>query len=209
MTRRKRPSARLGEHQTRTYVADVRRDGPDNATTVTIGTDAVDGHGTIVDPEGMRLSYGNRSFSGRFFVNHDMNLLAGFSPDPVRRGSSIVVRVPDENWDLEDEKIARWYRKVKGGLLDRASIGFVPIDGDYEEMDGRRVYRYTEWMLQEWSFTPISSNPEAEVTARATAPPSGPTRYVRVEDAKRLLEEQRRKRRAKARIIAERILDRR
>jgi len=159
----------LGQYQRRTYNADVRRSSDDQSTTVIINTDAVDGHGTIVDPEGMRLQHGNRRFSRNFFINHDMNLLAGHSPDPQYRGGSLQVQVHDDAWDHEDELIARWYRKVKNGLLGQASIGFMPIDGEYEERHGQRVYRYTEWMLREWSFVPIASNPEADVMSRTPA----------------------------------------
>jgi hypothetical protein len=256
----------LGQYQRRTYNADVRRSSDDQSTTVIINTDAVDGHGTIVDPEGMRLEHGNRRFSRNFFINHDMNLLAGESPQPQLRGGSLQVQVHDDAWDHEDELVERWYRKVKKGLLTQASIGFMPIDGEYTERNGQRVYRYTDWMLREWSFVPIASNPEADVTSRTPASrleqrlerierqlaqvaPEAPDssdatsrsvpdaasadqdpegkdrqgesrgpqatddggdsaaqRVLTVEDAKRLLREQRRKRREKAEEIAKRNL---
>jgi len=159
----------LGQYQRRTYNADVRRSSDGQSTTVIINTDAVDGHGTIVDPSGMRLQHGNRRFSRNFFINHDMNLLAGESPDPQYRGDALQVQVSDDAWDHEDELVERWYRKVKKGLLTQASIGFMPIDGEYTERNGERVYRYTDWMLREWSFVPIASNPEADVTSRTPA----------------------------------------
>ena len=260
----------LGEYQRRTYQADVRRSSDGTSTTVIINTDAVDAHGTIVDPDGMRLEHGNRRFSRNFFINHDMNLLAGESPEPQMRGGALQVQVPDSAWDHEDELVERWYRKVKKGLLTQASIGFMPIDGDYTERNGQRVYRYDDWMLREWSFVPIASNPEADVTSRQASPtvasrlerkierleqrlnevapeapessgsssersseggpadavpkgksPSGsqatdddpesgasgdPTRVITVEDARRLLRKQRRKRRQKAEEIAKRKL---
>jgi HK97 family phage prohead protease len=255
----------LGQYQRRTYQADVRRSSDGESTTVIINTDAVDGHGTIVDPSGMRLQHGNRRFSRNFFINHDMNLLAGESPEPQYRGDALQVQVSDDAWDHEDELVERWYRKVKKGLLTQASIGFMPIDGEYTERNGERVYRYTDWMLREWSFVPIASNPEADVTSRtpasrleqtiervltrkleevatsapnssddapASAGPSSadkdpegsrngseatddggesaadgePTRVLTVEDAKRLLREQKRKRREKAEKIAKRKL---
>ena len=159
----------LGQYQRRTYNADVRRSSDGQSTTVIINTDAVDGHGTIVDPSGMRLQHGNRRFSRNFFINHDMNLLAGESPEPQYRGDALQVQVSDDAWDHEDELVERWYRKVKKGLLTQASIGFMPIDGEYTERNGERVYRYTDWMLREWSFVPIASNPEADVTSRTPA----------------------------------------
>jgi len=159
----------LGQYQRRTYNADVRRSSDGQSTTVIINTDAVDGHGTIVDPSGMRLQHGNRRFSRNFFINHDMNLLAGESPDPQYRGDALQVQVSDDAWDHEDELVERWYRKVKKGLPTQASIGFMPIDGEYTERNGERVYRYTDWMLREWSFVPIASNPEADVTSRTPA----------------------------------------
>lgn len=252
----------LGQYQRRTYQADVRRSSDGESTTVIINTDAVDGHGTIVDPSGMRLQHGSRRFSRNFFINHDMNLLAGESPEPQYRGDALQVQVSDDAWDHEDELVERWYRKVKKGLLTQASIGFMPINGEYTERGGERVYRYTDWMLREWSFVPIASNPEADVTSRheatasrleqtiervltrkleevATSAPdssddapasAGPssadkdpegsrdgseatddgaesgTRVLTVQDAKRLLREQKQKRRERAEKIAKRKL---
>jgi len=200
-----------------------------------------------------------------------MNLLAGESPEPQYRGDALQVQVSDDAWDHEDELVERWYRKVKKGLLTQASIGFMPINGEYTERNGERVYRYTDWMLREWSFVPIASNPEADVTSRTPASrleqkierlerkldevapevpdssddsparaggssadqdPEGkgrhgdsqgpqatddgtesgasgsdePTRVLRVEDAKRLLREHKRKRRERAEEIAKRKL---
>lgn len=80
-----------------------------------------------------------------------------------------MVQVRDSDWDLEDEEIRKWHRKVKSGLLNRASIGFRPVEGHEDEVDGERIFRYTEWQLREWSFTPMASNMGATVQSRSAA----------------------------------------
>jgi len=155
----------IGEYQAREYVAECRRASSDDETVVMINTRQVDSYRTIIEPEGMRLD----AFYERFFINHDPNLLAGHSPTPQQRGEGIMVQVRDSDWDLEDEEIRKWHRKVKSGLLNRASIGFRPVEGHEDEVDGQRVFRYTEWQLREWSFTPMASNMGATVQSRSAA----------------------------------------
>ena len=155
----------IGEYQAREYVAECRRASSDDETVVMINTRQVDSYRTIIEPEGMRLD----AFYERFFINHDPNLLAGHSPTPQQRGEGIMVQVRDSDWDLEDEEIRKWHRKVKSGLLNRASIGFRPVEGHEDEVDGERIFRYTEWQLREWSFTPMASNMGATVQSRSAA----------------------------------------
>ena len=160
----------LGVHRRAAFGFEVRRDDQQRQTTLVISTGAVDGHRTVVDPEGADWS----DFRERFFINHDLNLLAGESPVPTLRNGQWEVAIDDDAWDHEDELVERWFRKVKSGLCREISLGFVPLDGVWEtrEVHGAetRVFRFTRWLGKEWSFVGMASNGEAVVTARAAEP---------------------------------------
>lgn len=160
----------LGVYHRSAFGFEVRRDEQARSTTLVITTGSVDGHRTVVDPDGADWS----DFRGRFFINHDLNLLAGESPVPVLRNGQWEVTISDDAWDHDDELVERWFRKVKSGLCREISLGFVPLDGVWEtrEVHGAetRVFRFTRWLGKEWSFVGMASNGEAVVTERAAAP---------------------------------------
>lgn len=167
---------REGEYCRREFVGvQVRRgtgrDGEDTRTTITVNTVGQDRHGTVIVPDGARLDNYNRN--PVVLINHSFSLLAGRSSVGLR-GGQLVAHMEDEDWDLEDEEIAKWHRKVKKGLMRAASIGFIPlrverelIDPAGDPHDYKNIrYRITEWELLEWSFVSVPSNPEAVVTER-------------------------------------------
>ena len=160
----------LGVHRRAAFGFEVRRDDQQRQTTLIISTGGVDGPRTIVDPEGGDWS----EFRERFFINHDLNLLAGESPVPTLRNGQWEVTVSDDAWDHDDELVERWFRKVKSGLCREISLGFVPLDGVWEtrEVHGAetRVFRFTRWLGKEWSFVGMASNGEAVVTERSAEP---------------------------------------
>ena len=157
----------LGAVQHRTVRCEVRRTDGEARTTLIINTADLDSHRTIVDPAGGEWD----EFRGRFFINHDLNLLAGFSPEPRMEGGNWVVTIDDAAWDHDDPEVERWFGKVKRGLCDEVSLGFRPVEGRWEtvNVEGReeRVFRYTRWKGLEWSFVGMGSNPGAVVTERA------------------------------------------
>lgn len=145
--------------------------GEDNRTTVTINTDEEDRHGTIIEPEGARLENYNRN--PIVLINHRYSLLAGTSAVSLRNGR-LVANMSDDDWDMDDPDIAKWFRKMKAGLLSAASIGFrsnevekelIDPDGDPYNWNNIR-YRITDWELLEWSWVTVPSNPGALVTSR-------------------------------------------
>src|SRR5690606_27741205 len=71
-------AARLGAVQHRTVRCEVRRTDGEARTTLIINTADLDSHRTIVDPAGGEWD----EFRGKFFINHDLDLLAGRSPEP-------------------------------------------------------------------------------------------------------------------------------
>lgn len=169
----------VGEYCRREVPVEVRRNrtkGADseNRTTVTINTADQDRHGTIIMPEGGDLA--NYSANPVVLINHDSRLLAANSSVSLQNGR-LVANVEDESWDLEDPEIAKWFRKLKKGLLKMASIGFRAnkvekelIDPEGDPWDHKNIiWRITEWELLEWSFVTVPSNPNAVVTQRMLA----------------------------------------
>ena len=100
-----------------------------------------------------------------------MNRVAGLSPAPELRDGQWVVSVADADWDLEDEDIANWHRKVKRGFVTDVSIGFDPVDGHWDTVTfngaEQRVFRFTKWRGIEWSWVGMGSNAGAVVTERS------------------------------------------
>lgn len=147
----------------------IRRSSDNSRTIVTINTEAKDRHGTIIDPEGGDLeAYRNNPV---FLINHDHNMVAGNGSNVRFQNGQWIAEVKDEDWDLEDEDIAKWHNKVKKGIVRMASIGFMPLEIERikEEDENGNTERKTiirRWDMLEWSFTPIGSNPEALVQQR-------------------------------------------
>lgn len=161
--------------RTRTSDADE-----DNRTTVTINTAQEDRHGTIIEPKGAQLDDYKRN--PVVLINHDYSLLAGVSTVSKREGK-VEANMRDEDWDLDDERIAPWQRKVRKGLMKGASIGFralevvkelIDEEGDPWAWDNLR-YIIRKWTLLEWSYVSVPSNPGAVVTARQLHTPTTTT----------------------------------
>ena len=163
-----------GEYCRRTFVlgeSDVVN--ADERTTVTINTVEEDRHGTVIEPSGADLSQYHRN--PVVLINHDYDLLAAHSAVTLSDGR-LVAQQTDADWDLDDPAIARWHRKLKKGLLRAASIGFMAtrVERELRDPDGpddwtNRRYRIVEWVLLEWSYVTVPSNPGALVTARQLA----------------------------------------
>ncbi len=154
-------------YQTRSMSGQVRYIESERRTVVTLNTSDIDSHRTIIDPAGGDWT---THFRGKFFLGHDMMRVAGLSPAPELRDGNWVVSLSDDDWDLEDPDIANWHRKVKRGFVDEVSIGFEPVDGQWEthEINGteQRVFRFTKWYGREFSWVGMGSNPGAVVTER-------------------------------------------
>jgi hypothetical protein len=147
----------------------IRRSSDNKRTVVTINTDAKDRHGTIIDPDGGDIS--NYRNNPVFLINHDHSKVAGNGANVRQQNGQWIAEVSDEDWDLEDEEIAKWHRKVKQGIVRMASIGFMPLEIERikEEDENGNTERKTvirKWDMLEFSFTPIGSNPEALVQQR-------------------------------------------
>lgn len=153
------------------HINEIRQSSDGKKTIAVINSSALDRHGTVIDPNGVDLN--NYSRNPVFLINHDYDKLAGNGAIIRRQDGKLIAEVPDEAWDMEDESIAKWYRKVKSGKMKMTSIGFTYDHNDVEEEqrvmeDGATVkvpvIRKSE--LLEFSFVSVGSNPDALVLQR-------------------------------------------
>lgn len=144
----------------------TRRSSDDTRTTVVINTDGGDRHGTIIDPNGAQLD--NYRQNPVFLINHNYDLLAGAGAELTVQNNQIVANIDDDMWDLDDERIVPYFNKVKNGIMRAASVGFKPLEVEYEDEDGRPLEKpiIRKWELLEFSFVTVGSDPQALVTVR-------------------------------------------
>lgn len=68
--------------------------------------------------------------------------------------------------DFEDVPRARQaYAQLRSGTIDQFSVGFLPLDGDPVERDGRSVFRFTRARLDEASLVLAGAVPGTELLA--------------------------------------------
>jgi phage head maturation protease len=154
----------IGESCIRQVQADVRRSSDNKKTVVVINTADVDTYGTIIEPSGCDLTRYNDN--PIVLINHDFMLVAGTSSVALRN-NQLVAEMPDDAWDLEDAEIAKWFNKVKRGIVKGASIRFNPISVEPVTIDNVEYWRISKWELLEWSFASVNSNPKTLVSERA------------------------------------------
>lgn len=165
------PQIVRGESYRRDVKAEFRRSSDDKKTVVIINTADLDAHRTIVEPSGAKLErYQDNPI---VLINHDIDRVAGNSTVSMRNGQ-LVAEMSDDQWDLEDPEIARWFNKVKKGFVRSASIGFRVFDYNEEVQnqgtaEETTVWRITDWELMEWSFVSVPSNAKANVVERQVA----------------------------------------
>lgn len=156
-------------------------------------TPAVDRHGTIVRPEGIRTE----KFAANpiFLWAHD-----GYGGWDAPSPDSVIGRVVGwkksaEAFDVDVEfapaeanpKAEQAFRLVKAGFLNAVSIGFIPLRWHEEEIPtaaGDREIRtvYDEVELLEVSLVPIPSNPEAVALVRDIATAIDPPQAANAEN---------------------------
>ncbi len=149
-----------GEVCYRNVSTEIRRSSDDAKTTIIINTDDEDSYDTIIDPIGCRLQ--RYSSNPIVLINHNYSLIAGTSSVALRNGK-LQAEMSDEDWDLEDAEIVKYYRKVKRQIMKAASVGFRWFDYKVEKRREKDIIRFTDWELLEWSFVTVGANPMALV----------------------------------------------
>ena len=144
----------------------VSRSSDGTRTTAVVNAKSIDRHGTLIDPAGVDID--NYKRNPVVLINHDMSLLAA-TATVTKQDDRIILHVDDDAWDLEDEQIARYHRKIKKGLMKTMSIGFRPDMDSLEERtteDGQQYMYIGRSEMIEGSFVTIPSNTDAEVLER-------------------------------------------
>jgi len=142
-------------------------------------TRAVDRHGTIVEPGGIRTERFDRN--PVFLWGHDG--YGGFSaPNPENVIGRVTGHaVENDQFIIEaeftpegvNERADMLYRLVMDGFLNAVSIGFYPLRQREDVIEGRAVTVFEEVELLDVSLVPIPSNPEALAVMRAVARAAG------------------------------------
>lgn len=133
-------------------------------------TPVVDGHKTILRPEGARFS---RAEAGNFpwlwmHQSSGGGWFGGDIPQPCAVLGKVVDRAQTSEYldvlveyDLGDEFAAEVYQKTLRGFLPACSVGFDPIEEHHEEVDGEEVLVFDAYEVIEGSQVVVGSNPEA------------------------------------------------
>lgn len=161
------------------FVRGTTSDKIDRSTWV-INTNDLDSYNSVIPPDnGDLAAYRNNPV---VLINHNYDRLAGHSV-VSRRGKSDKARIEATmrdgdriedggDWDLHDDVVARFYRKVQAGLMRGASIGFrarwerVLRDGADPDKFESWFWRAVDWTLMEWSIVTVPANPSALKTSR-------------------------------------------
>jgi HK97 family phage prohead protease len=130
-----------------------------------ISSEAVDSYGTVFKMDGWKLERYNRNP----VVSYNHSIMSG-NPDNIIGTSTVFVedgkligRVTFEPAD-ENPLAEKVYNKIKRGTLKMASIGAIPVKGDWGKKDKGEnpdVLYFREQELIEWSVVPVGANPEA------------------------------------------------
>lgn len=79
----------------------------------------------------------------------------------INKISNKGIRARFQFADEVSEQAALVKRLWAGGFLNAVSIGFVPYQHEYRDIDGKNVRVYTDWELLEFSIVPVPANQEA------------------------------------------------
>jgi len=150
----------------------------DQARTVAFvaATAAVDRHGTVILPQGIRTDAFVRN--PVFLWGHDGYGGPGM-PSGLGHvlGRVVALRASPEAFEVEAEfapaevnpLAEQALRLGRAGFLSAVSIGFLPLESRAETREGRMVTVFTAVDLLEVSLVPVPSNPEALALLRAVA----------------------------------------
>lgn len=149
----------IGERTYQSFSPEIRESSDGKRTVINISAESVDRHGTIIDVRGIGLEAYKRNPVVLF--NHDYDKVVGRAVNVQVRGDKLTAEV---EWDEEDAFAAEVARKMRGGFLNAASVGFMVEDGEDDEERG--AFRITRSELVEFSIVAVPSNRDALVVSR-------------------------------------------
>ncbi len=130
----------------------------------TISTESIDRDGDIVRQAG--LDFGNYKKNPIVLYNHSRDKELGNGEEWIVESTSTSMDVkfaPEGISQFIDEK----YNLVKCGVLRTGSIGFIPKDYGWINIDGREVFEYERVEVIEFSVCTIPSNPDATSSSKS------------------------------------------
>lgn len=132
----------------------------DNQIEAIIATNSIDRHGEVLEIEGVDLK--------QYKKNPVVLWAHDYSKLPVARSISIKKQdgqiVSKMEFNPDDEESMKVYKAIKNGFVNAFSIGFIPVDGFWDEkING---YRWTKSEMIEYSVVPVPANPEALIQAK-------------------------------------------
>lgn len=122
---------------------------------LTISTIDEDREGDVLVPEGAVLDAYRRNPVVLFGHSHYSIPIGRTVGIDVVPGRGIVA---DFVWLKNDEQADRVRNAFAQGVLNAASVGFLPLQS---EPNGKRGFRHLRWELLEWSICPVPANPHA------------------------------------------------
>lgn len=143
------------------YTTEVKQVGAEEDRTLEfcITTDSVDRHGDTVSAKGWQTAAYEKNPVVLFAHDYD-SLPVGKSVGVTKfkNGLRSQVKFAPATANPFAEQV---YQMCKGGFLNAASVGFIPLEYDEAERDGYYPMDITKSELLEWSIVPVPANGEA------------------------------------------------
>lgn len=147
--------------------------GEARAVSVTITTQSVDRDGDIVVASGIDI----RSFQKNPVVlwqhDHKTPIARATQLQYTESGIEAEVLFPAAGVCAKSDEV---YGLIQAGVVNASSIGFMPVDYDYDENLGGFMINESE--LYEFSFVSVPSNRDALITQRSALSKSLPPKKI-------------------------------
>ena len=137
----------------------------DGVLTAIASTPTIDRDGEIVLPSAFKDSIANFIESGVILSSHIHRSLNGY---PTIVGTPTRMEIIDNALEFDmlfapTPMPQEWKILYEGGFAKAFSVGFIPLEGEIQDVDGKAVYTHTKAELLEISTVAVGSNPEALV----------------------------------------------
>ena len=177
------------ETEFRAVQGEIRMSSDEKRSTFWISTNAIDRHGSIVEPDGMDVEkflknpivmweHGWDSVRGRLPIGKCVSIKRLIEGD--KNGWIATVEWANDAFsqDIKD--------KVKNGFLSMTSVGFRSLERSFRDILGKEVMVHVKSQLTEFSVVTIGSNSQALVNQRGE---EKNTELKRIEDTLNVLVE--------------------
>jgi HK97 family phage prohead protease len=141
-----------------------------NIVHATVSTSDIDRHGEIIQPDAFRDALPPFIDNPVVLPCHKHRLESGEPPvigNVLTDNIKITKSEVDMTIEFDDDELGQKYaRKYRKKVMRAFSIGFIGLEGKYEEIDGKRTWIWTKIELLEISAVAVPSNRRALLRAR-------------------------------------------